>query len=556
MIKGTASAIILLLAALGATPPAIAADPQPARPLQDLYRFFTADDYPLAAIRRYAEGTVGFRLTIDAQGVVSGCVVERSSGDMDLDRATCEILRSRPHYYPARDAAGRAVEGSDTGRVTWRLPPEQSPPAALALTTADLEGMIRMNGPQLACRTTVNGRADGPTVLQMCQLLVSADGSNVLRRTVPGTEFSAVLSIRLDDAGAVPAAGDALLFRAASAMTVRPDGSVSSCAPMGEAARPPEGFVHLPDPCALFPVGTRFYFAAEPARTQPRSVRLYLGYYLRPRQQLRLADSVPAQRARANLNSYFSTDDYPETAARRGIEGTVGFRLEINAEGRVTNCTVTDSSGDAALDSTTCAILLSRAEYRPARDAQGRAVDSTDRGRVTWRLPESEPEPFASMRAPVRIDLTFGADAEGRPVCSVLLNGGPSGKDGETLCDFVTGPGASSFIDGAPRDARATVTMTVGLDGQMPPPVSLDLGELVMDTTAYLTIGADGRITDCREGETNIHGSLSPAPVMPGTCSFPGVRALLFPVVPDGSPPRTGILHMELHMRMGGPRNT
>jgi len=183
-------------------------------------------------------------------------------------------------------------------------------------------------------------------------------------------------------------------------------------------------------------------------------------------------------------------------------------------------------------------------------------VASTDTGRVTWRLPKSEPELFASVRAPVRLDVTFGADAEGRPICSVLLNGGPSGTDGEALCAIITGPGAAAFIEGAPRNARATISMTVGLEERMPAPINLDIGELIVDSTAHLTVGADGRVTDCREGETNFHGSLSAAPTMPSTCGFPGFQAPLFPAVPDGSPPRAGILHMELHVRIGDVRST
>ena len=59
---------------------------------------------------------------------------------------------------------------------------------------------------------------------------------------------------------------------------------------------------------------------------------------------------------------------------RAGAQGTAGFRLVIGADGAVTGCTITRSSGDAALDAATCAILLGRARYEPARDAAGRAM--------------------------------------------------------------------------------------------------------------------------------------------------------------------------------------
>jgi protein TonB len=95
----------------------------------------------------------------------------------------------------------------------------------------------------------------------------------------------------------------------------------------------------------------------------------------------------PPQRARANLNSYFSTDDYPAAALRSNDQGTTGFRLTIGPNGRVTDCSVTSSSGSAALDQATCRILRSRARYTPARDSSGNPTSGTDSGRVTWRLP-------------------------------------------------------------------------------------------------------------------------------------------------------------------------
>ena len=98
----------------------------------------------------------------------------------------------------------------------------------------------------------------------------------------------------------------------------------------------------------------------------------------------------PADRARANLGSYFSTDDYPTAALRRGAVGTVRFELEIDSTGRVSNCTVAGSSGDPDLDAVTCSVLRERARYSPARDSEGRATVGSDRGSVTWRLPPGD----------------------------------------------------------------------------------------------------------------------------------------------------------------------
>lgn len=96
---------------------------------------------------------------------------------------------------------------------------------------------------------------------------------------------------------------------------------------------------------------------------------------------------VPPQRARANLSSYFSEDDYPPGALRNNEQGTTGFSLTIGASGRVEGCTVTASSGSSALDQATCRILRNRARYTPARDENGNPAVGRDQGRVTWRLP-------------------------------------------------------------------------------------------------------------------------------------------------------------------------
>lgn len=95
---------------------------------------------------------------------------------------------------------------------------------------------------------------------------------------------------------------------------------------------------------------------------------------------------VEPARARANLSSYISDSDYPPSSLRNEEEGTVGFSLTVGPDGRVTNCTVTASSGHAALDAATCRIMRSRARFTPARDSTGASVADTQSGRVRWQI--------------------------------------------------------------------------------------------------------------------------------------------------------------------------
>lgn len=95
----------------------------------------------------------------------------------------------------------------------------------------------------------------------------------------------------------------------------------------------------------------------------------------------------PPVRARAEAGFAISDDDYPPSALQAREEGWVGFRLAISSEGRVTSCTIAASSGAAALDAQTCRLYQSRARFRPARDADGRATGDVVTGRIHWQLP-------------------------------------------------------------------------------------------------------------------------------------------------------------------------
>jgi protein TonB len=96
---------------------------------------------------------------------------------------------------------------------------------------------------------------------------------------------------------------------------------------------------------------------------------------------------VEPAKAKANLASLFSDEDYPASAVRAGESGTTGFRLQVSPAGRVAECTVTSSSGSSALDQTTCRLLKSRARFTPARDSTGSPTSDTVSARIVWRLP-------------------------------------------------------------------------------------------------------------------------------------------------------------------------
>lgn len=87
-------------------------------------------------------------------------------------------------------------------------------------------------------------------------------------------------------------------------------------------------------------------------------------------------------------SEWVTSDDYPLDAIRAGLQGTVSFTLDVSAGGLPTACRITQSSGHLMLDEATCALMMKRARFDPARDATGSTVTAQYSRRVTWVLPE------------------------------------------------------------------------------------------------------------------------------------------------------------------------
>ena len=85
---------------------------------------------------------------------------------------------------------------------------------------------------------------------------------------------------------------------------------------------------------------------------------------------------------------WVTTDDYRGNWIRQEMMGKARFRLEIAADGRVTNCTITGSSGHPELDAATCALVSRRAKFQPARGGEGEPVAGSYANAIDWQLPE------------------------------------------------------------------------------------------------------------------------------------------------------------------------
>ncbi|WP_119034289.1 energy transducer TonB [Hephaestia caeni] len=98
-----------------------------------------------------------------------------------------------------------------------------------------------------------------------------------------------------------------------------------------------------------------------------------------------------------NPADWFPADAYPPAAKASGAEGRTGFAVNVDAKGRVTSCSITESSGTPLLDSTTCALVVMNGRFTPAHDAAGTAVAGVWNSSMRWQLqvaPPSDDDPL------------------------------------------------------------------------------------------------------------------------------------------------------------------
>jgi TonB family protein len=87
------------------------------------------DDYPPLALRKEQQGTVAVAWDVAEDGVVEDCRLVLSSGHVELDEGTCELVTARFRYDPARDAAGRVIRSTGRQTFRWQIAPDTQPVA-------------------------------------------------------------------------------------------------------------------------------------------------------------------------------------------------------------------------------------------------------------------------------------------------------------------------------------------------------------------------------------------------------------------------------------------
>ena len=101
-------------------------------------------------------------------------------------------------------------------------------------------------------------------------------------------------------------------------------------------------------------------------------------------------DYSPPRLVRGRLRA----SDYPGGLGPSGLGegggdgGTVGVIYVVLPDGHVTDCRIRSSSGNAALDETTCRLIEQRFFFEPSRDWRGRPVESRIVENHSWAVEE------------------------------------------------------------------------------------------------------------------------------------------------------------------------
>lgn len=93
------------------------------------------------------------------------------------------------------------------------------------------------------------------------------------------------------------------------------------------------------------------------------------------------------------IRGRISIRDFPPELEEYGVGGTVSVRYVVETSGRVTNCTVTRSSGSRLLDQTTCRLIEQRFMFDPSRDRFGRPIRSNIVEDHHWEVEDLPPAP-------------------------------------------------------------------------------------------------------------------------------------------------------------------
>lgn len=164
---------------------------------------------------------------------------------------------------------------------------------------------------------------------------------------------------------------------------------------------------------------------------------------------------------RGNPGNWVTNKDYPLEALRAGVSGVTAFGLSIDATGKPTECKIVSSSGSEQLDQTTCRLMMERAVFRPATDANGKPVTGSWSSRFRWIIPEEGP----NHPIPSTLVRTFFVEVDGSVTnCTITYNSKDvTESDRRSPCS--TGAKMEPYRSsaGVPQRRKVTMTQTISV---------------------------------------------------------------------------------------------
>lgn len=297
----------------------------------------------------------------------------------DHSRAA-NFFRNAEAAAPERLLKLRAAEGLIGALV------EQSPRGALAeadrvigsFASAPPDRMMEARLRNLRTRALVGMRRFDEARKESARVIRLVPESMLVHEPLAPRVATAIVPRLLYDGQAL-AAGEQGDIRVTFALAA--DGTVSDC-----RVKAPSNSSHLDAAsCPFLVARAPLHAATMRAMAKAGSAREMV-----IRWRLKDWESQPQDVSTATLlwvDHALSDTDYPQSALQRNEQGEVHYRVDVNAAGAPTGCTVTQSSGSAVLDAQTCKLARGRFPYLPALDEDGRKVPGFYNSRINWRIP-------------------------------------------------------------------------------------------------------------------------------------------------------------------------
>lgn len=201
--------------------------------------------------------------------------------------------------------------------------------------------------------------------------------------------------------------------------------------------------------------------------------------------------------------SWVSEDDYPAAAARDGVEGATRVALRIDAAGKPTSCRIDTSSGSAALDETTCRVVLERGKFVPARDRRGRPIAGALKFQMRWKLSgEDSPNPDQFDPLPFRgrvVQTVSFSDDGTRQSCTEAAEGANPPVVKKLTCDLWADRGAvvRTVGESVAKARRIVVAVEALWDADQPAAAPADYEITHIQSMSSVEVTSDGALKNC-----------------------------------------------------------